>query len=101
VKPAPGFNRYNHRGWVSRGHRGYAPSWWGAILAGGYLAWHWFGTTPYGYWQCLAYNRYGNTFPGYGVDANQAATSAIDLCQRSSGYSDDSCFIPENYCRVR
>lgn len=97
----PNFNRYHYRGWIGRGHRGYAPLWWGAVLGGGYLAWRWYETTPYGYWQCVAYNESGTPFPGYGVDVDQAASSAIDRCQRSSGYGDDACFIPENYCRLR
>lgn len=95
------FNRHNHRGWIGRGHRGYAPLWWGGILAGGYLAWRWYDATPRGYWQCLAYNERGTVFSGWGVDIDQAAAKAIDRCQRNSGYRDDACFIPENYCRRR
>lgn len=95
------FNRHNHRGWIGRGHRGYAPLWWGGILAGGYLAWRWYDATPRGYWQCLAYNERGTVFSGWGVDIDQAAAKAIDSCQRNSGYRDDACFIPENYCRRR
>ncbi|MGE3760027.1 MAG: hypothetical protein AB7H97_19835, partial [Pseudobdellovibrionaceae bacterium] len=97
----PNFKRHNYRGWIGRGHRGYAPLWWGAIIAGGYLSWRWYDSTPYGYWQCLAFNEHGRVFSGYGVDVDQAATSAIDRCQRSSGYRNDACFIPENYCRRR
>ncbi len=83
-----------------RGRFGAAPRWFAGLLSGGYILWH-HHDAPRGYWQCIAFNKKGQSFASFGIDLRQAAAAAANRCEQASGdYHDEACYIPEDFCRL-
>jgi hypothetical protein len=74
------------------------PHWWHEGYH--FRPWHWVIEIDPGYWQCSAFNEYGQEYDDVGPTENEAAWNALYDCGGRDP-EDAGCYIPEGYCQVR
>ncbi|MBK9294822.1 MAG: hypothetical protein IPM57_10350 [Oligoflexia bacterium] len=100
-RPLPPYVWWGHRpgyfpGWHYNFH--WRPYWYNPTYT--FPNWYWYNPVPVGFWQCIAFNGYNNSFVGVGVDQNIAAYNALHVCG-GPYYQMSGCFIPMGYCQFR